>query len=609
MVEQIKGAVPGSGDGMSDDDEAEEETGADAGTEVRAELERLRKVTEAKVVAQDAFTFNPDAAAEVAAGVPELPPDFRPTTEIRTLKQNLVHSTTPLKVGFWGMGGIGKTVTGAALVRDADVRDHFDQIIWLPLGQTPVMEKLQASALEQLIGKQMETNLSEEDRCAALRDAFKGKRVLLALDDLWEEEHQTPLNFVDASCGSRVLISTRIRHLLSDAFSVEIGKPSVEDSISILMGAAELGDMGDAPAEATEIVELCGRLPLALVMAGKLILELEVGDNWDGITSILRDELRGDEQASSREQAVIRASLAGLKGSERDTTGARQLFKLFGLVPEDTACPLECLQMMYDAVYETSKATSVLHIRKWLKMLIDRSLVLGTVDRASLHDLALDFTIGMHSKAELIAAHRCVVEMFRIKRPVSVAGISEWAPINRDDPVTAYVLDESAHHVRSSRDASDASSDEVLLSWLTDQPMDVLHRSLSFELGEAALVHAAKLSEGEGDMWSASCRWACAAMVADQLQGRVAYVPLLHSATGALAQARQKPGASQLSLQMDRLEMTVLPDLCVADFGAIAENQPRIRYLLTCAAGKARPDRCMYLHAIPRGGLSSIHER
>jgi hypothetical protein len=346
----------------------------------------------------------------------------------------LLHSTTELKIGFWGMGGIGKTVTGAALVRDAGVRDHFDQIIWVPLGQTPVMEKLQSSALEQLCGKKMDPTLSEEERQSVLREAFKGKRVLLALDDLWEEEHQSPLNFVDASCGSRVLISTRIRHLLSDAFSVEIGKPSVEDSISILMSAAELGETGDAPAEAKEIAELCGRLPLALVMAGKLILELEVGDNWDGITAILRDELRGDEQAASREQGVIRASLAGLKGSDRDTTGARQLFKLFGLVPEDTACPLECLQLMYDAVYETAKPTSVLHIRKWLKMLIDRSLVLGTVDRASLHDLVLDFTISMHSKVELAGAHRRVVETFRKNRVVNALGIAAWDPSNRDRP-------------------------------------------------------------------------------------------------------------------------------------------------------------------------------
>ena len=137
LVEQIKGAVPGSGGGVSDDEceEQEQEVGADAGAELRAELERLRKSTEAKATVKDAFTFDRDALAEVADGVPELPDDFRPTAAIRTLTQNLINSTTQLKVGFWGMGGIGKTVTGAALVREADVRAHFDQIVWLPLGQ------------------------------------------------------------------------------------------------------------------------------------------------------------------------------------------------------------------------------------------------------------------------------------------------------------------------------------------------------------------------------------------------------------------------------------------------------------------------------------------
>ena len=166
-------------------------------------------------------------------------------------------------------------------------------------------------------------HLSDEEKRSALRDAFKGKRVLLALDDLWEEEHAGHLNFVDGSSGSRVLISTRIRHLLSDCFAVEIDKPSLDDSIKILMAAAELPRTESAPSEAREIVDLCGRLPLALVMAGKLILELDVGTEWEGITSILREELRGNEQASSREQGVIRASLAGMKGSERDKTGAR----------------------------------------------------------------------------------------------------------------------------------------------------------------------------------------------------------------------------------------------------------------------------------------------
>jgi hypothetical protein len=186
LVEQIKGAVPGSADGVVDDDEYAEEdeaAAADAGAELRAELERLRKSTEAKPAVQETFSFDPATPAEVPADVPELPPDFIPTSEIRKLKQNLLHSTTPLFAGFFGMGGIGKTVTGAALVRDGDMRDHFDQIVWLPVGQTPMMEKLQSAAMEQLVGTPMESNLSEEERYAALRDAFKGKRVLLALGE------------------------------------------------------------------------------------------------------------------------------------------------------------------------------------------------------------------------------------------------------------------------------------------------------------------------------------------------------------------------------------------------------------------------------------------
>jgi lambda repressor-like predicted transcriptional regulator len=605
LVDQIKGAVPESGAGMSDDedDEHTDTTGTDTGAERRAELERLRKQMNvhergAATVEDTASSYDPGAPADVTASVPELPGDFRPTEEIKQLQHNLLHSTTSVKVGFWGMGGIGKTVTGAALVRDDAVRDHFDQIVWLPLGQTPVMEKLQSSAMKQLTGKPMESTLSDEERQTALRDAFKGKRVLLALDDLWEEEHAPQLSFVDESCGSRVLISTRIRHLLSDAFAVEIGKPSVEDSISILMAAAELGGTADAPpAEAREIVELCGRLPLALVMAGKLILELEVGDNWDGITSILREELRGNEAATSREQGVIRASLAGLKGSERDKTGARQLFQLFGLVPEDTSCPLECLQMMYDAVYEPDRSTSVLHIRKWLKMLLGRSLVLGTVDRASLHDLVLDFTIGMYSKSELAAAHRRVVEMFRENRVKSPAGLSEWVLLNRDDPVTAYVLDESAHHIRNARDASDPSSDEVLLSWLNDQPIDALHHGVALELGETALVQAAKSSKATGDMWSAACRWACAAYVAYRLTGQLASIPLLHSAIDAVAEARTTAGSMRMAMQMDLLELDVLPLVLQNDIGYNLSDKPipRIRYLATTAAGKARPDRMWYL--------------
>ncbi len=68
--------------------------------------------------------------------------------------------------------------------------------------------------------------------------------------------------------------------------------------------------------------------------------QLGLGSDWSGLTDILDEELRQNEQASS-EQRVIKASLAGLKGSARDKSGVNQLFALFALVPEDTVRKFE----------------------------------------------------------------------------------------------------------------------------------------------------------------------------------------------------------------------------------------------------------------------------
>ena len=176
-----------------------------------------------------------------------------------------------------------------------------------------------------------------------------------------------------------MLISTRVRGILSNAAAVEVGVPSEEMAISIVMAAADMtGSV--IPPEAAEICRLCGRLPLALGMAGKLIKSLDLDGKWEGVIEILRDELR-DNEAMSSEQTVIKASLAAFKGSAKDKEGMQNLFKLFGCVPEDTVCPLAALAIMYDAVYSRPASrgrkvtkTPLLNIRKWLKILCDRSL-------------------------------------------------------------------------------------------------------------------------------------------------------------------------------------------------------------------------------------------
>ena len=57
-----------------------------------------------------------------------------------------------------------------------------------------------------------------------------------------------------------------------------------------------------------------------------------------------------------------------------------------------------------------------------LRVLIDRSLLLGTIDRPSAHDLVLDFAIAQHSKVDLCEKHRSVVEALRAARPADAHG-------------------------------------------------------------------------------------------------------------------------------------------------------------------------------------------
>jgi hypothetical protein len=124
--------------------------------------------------------------------------------------------------------------------------------------------------------------------------------------------------------------------------------------------------------------------PLALGIAGKLVkgMSLSAGSDWSGVLAVLEQEVGG-----SMEEGVIASSLREIRGPHR--AGLLALFRCFALVPEDTFAPLDVLRLIFEASQPAGAggpaAPSVLNLRRWLKILLDRSLLLGTVDRPSLH--------------------------------------------------------------------------------------------------------------------------------------------------------------------------------------------------------------------------------
>lgn len=114
--------------------------------------------------------------------------------------------------------------------------------------------------------------------------------------------------------------------------------------------------------------------------------------DWSEATTMMKEELSVDGEARSAEDGVIATSLRAIKGREADS--ARALFKAFRLVPEDVKIPLEALAWVYEASNEAGGSSggipTLLQLRRWTKLLIERCLVLGPIDQPSLHDIVKD---------------------------------------------------------------------------------------------------------------------------------------------------------------------------------------------------------------------------
>jgi hypothetical protein len=380
LVDQIAAAAGTINMEMMTDAEATDAAEADSGDlfslkEMRQELERLR--------ADDAQPTHHVAVADggqcvLPAVVPELLEDcFVASDSMHTLVDTVLSPTTR-RCGFWGTGGVGKTTTSAWLVRQERVRCQFQQIVWVALGQSPSIAACQRQLFKQLAGSELALDLSPDEMLLALQQAFAGKKCLLVLDDCWEAEHVSKFAVIDDATISRVLISSRVRSTLDGCVIVDVCKPTEQDAIKIVMAAAGLPVDMPAPREATEVVRLCKLLPLTLAMAGRMVKELGLQQDWLEVTTMMKEELSGDGDARSAEDSIIATSLRALKGPH--AASARELLKAFRLVPEDVKVPLEALTWVYEASTSAeasdSGAPSLLHLRRCTKMLIDRCLVL-----------------------------------------------------------------------------------------------------------------------------------------------------------------------------------------------------------------------------------------
>lgn len=144
-----------------------------------------------------------------------------------------------------------------------------------------------------------------------------------------------------------------------------------------------------------------------------------------------------------------------------------------------------------------------------MKVLIDRSLVLGTVDRPQLHDIVLEFLLGQFSPEELKAAHKRIVNAFRASRPEGTFGWQKKTLLPGDGK-GRYITNEVSFHIKEAWN-KDWQSDTEAIGWLSDCTngvQDAIPRAASSILGTDKMLILIQKAEDAGDWWLAALRQA-----------------------------------------------------------------------------------------------------
>eukprot|EP00752_Nemacystus_decipiens_P018671 g16739.t2 len=213
----------------------------------------------------------PDMATIPEAALP-LPKSYVARTSLLdgVVKLTMAADKVGAPHALFGMGGSGKTVLARALVNDTRIRKYFRRgVFWIKVGQdynlVDLLARLAARMIVDPAGR-IEFN-TEEDGIQRLTawTAKDPQPRLVVLDDVWDSEVVDALRYT----GLRLVVTTRARDVVGkERGCTEVGDLTRAEARDLLL--KQSGAMHLPEAEGNKVAEDCGRLALALAIAGSL---------------------------------------------------------------------------------------------------------------------------------------------------------------------------------------------------------------------------------------------------------------------------------------------------------------------------------------------------
>ncbi|KAH9713299.1 hypothetical protein KPL71_020301 [Citrus sinensis] len=307
-----------------------------------------------------------------------------------------VPTQRPTIISITGMGGIGKTTLAKLIFNDNEVRNHFNEKIWVCVSEPFDDIRIAKAILESLKGSA--TNAVESETVLKqLRESIEGKKFFLVLDDVWTEEPQNWEQLLGClRCGSkesRILVTTR-----NEKVAIAIGTTkfniipiellSDEDCWSIFSQLAlsrrlDIEESENFENIGRQIVSKCKGLPLAVKTLGSLLRFKGKIEEWQ---RVLENELWELEELDE-----------GLLGP--------LLLSYLDLPPPLKKCFSYCAIFPKDSRLEKDKLIRLWMAQDYLKVKGREDMVVGEgyFENLAMRSLFQDFERSEHDGGKIIS--------------------------------------------------------------------------------------------------------------------------------------------------------------------------------------------------------------
>ncbi|KAK4551129.1 hypothetical protein RGQ29_032520 [Quercus rubra] len=189
-----------------------------------------------------------------------------------------------------GIGGLGKTTLAQFVFNAEEIKNHFEKKLWVCVSDDfdvkIIVEKILECAKEKK-PERLEMNTLIND----LQKEIDGKRYLLVLDDVWDDDSEKWDKLkgflLGGARGSRILVTTRQEKVARISKTIEphfLRGLNEKESWSLFKQKAF--EKGQEPKNlrikeiGMEIVRKCGGIPLAIKTIGSLLCFKNSEDEW-----------------------------------------------------------------------------------------------------------------------------------------------------------------------------------------------------------------------------------------------------------------------------------------------------------------------------------------